>query len=293
MKIKKTNARRAFEVLNTIVLSAVVIMTVYPLLYILFASVSDSSSLMSHSGFLLKPIGFTTLAYEKAFEHPLIISSYINTLYIVGVSLIINILLTAVGAYFLSRRDVLFQKAITILILFTMYFQGGLIPSYFNIRDLGLYDSTWSLILPVALNTFNLIIMRTGFQSVPVSLEESATLDGAGHFIILFRVIFPLVMPTVAVMVLYYGVSHWNSWFNASLYINDSQKYPLQLVLRQILITNDTQQMTTGVDAGSTMAISETIKYAVIIIATVPILCIYPFLQKYFVKGATVGAVKE
>lgn len=293
MKIKKTKSRRGFELLNGIILSAIVLLTIYPMLYIFFASVSDSSRLMSHSGFLFKPLGFTTLAFQKAFEHPLIITSYINTLYIVVVSLVINILLTAVGAYFLSRRDVLFQKIITIMIIFTMYFQGGLIPTYFNIRDLGLYNSTWALILPVAINTFNLIIMRTGFQAVPVSLEESATLDGAGHFTILFRVIMPLVMPTVAVMILYYGVAHWNSWFNASLYLNDAQKYPLQLVLRQILITNDTQQMTLGVDAGSTMAISETIKYAVIVIATVPILCIYPFLQKYFVKGATVGAVKE
>ena len=193
----------------------------------------------------------------------------------------------------LSRRDVLFKQFVTVAIIFTMYFSGGLIPTYFNVRDLGLYNSTWALILPVAINTFNLIIMRTGFEAVPVSLEESATLDGAGHFTILFRIILPLVLPTVAVMVLYYGVQHWNSWFNASIYLNESSKYPLQLVLRGILISNDTQQMTTGVDAGSTLAISETIKYAIIVISTVPILCIYPFLQKYFIKGAMVGAVKE
>lgn len=291
--IKKTWQRSVFEILNTLILIAVVIVMVYPLLYIVFASFSDSARLMAHSGFLIKPLGFTTLAYEKAFEHPLIITSYINTLYIVVVGVIINVLLTALGAYFLSRRDVLFKQFVTVAIIFTMYFSGGLIPTYFNVRDLGLYNSTWALILPVAINTFNLIIMRTGFEAVPVSLEESATLDGAGHFTILFRIILPLVLPTVAVMVLYYGVQHWNSWFNASIYLNESSKYPLQLVLRGILISNDTQQMTTGVDAGSTLAISETIKHAIIVISTVPILCIYPFLQKYFIKGAMVGAVKE
>lgn len=291
--IKKTWQRSVFEILNTLILISVVIVMVYPMLYIVFASFSDSAKLMAHSGFLIRPLGFTTLAYEKAFEHPLIIISYINTLYIVVVGVIINVLLTALGAYFLSRRDVLFKQFVTVAIIFTMYFSGGLIPTYFNVRDLGLYNSTWALILPVAINTFNLIIMRTGFEAVPHSLEESATLDGAGHFTILFRIILPLVLPTVAVMVLYYGVQHWNSWFNASIYLNESSKYPLQLVLRGILISNDTQQMTTGVDAGSTLAISETIKYAIIVISTVPILCIYPFLQKYFIKGAMVGAVKE
>ena len=291
--IKKTWQRSVFEIINTLILISVVIVMVYPMLYIAFASFSDSARLMAHSGFLVKPLGFTTLAYEKAFEHPLIITSYINTLYIVVVGVIINVLLTALGAYFLSRRDVLFKQFVTVAIIFTMYFSGGLIPTYFNVRDLGLYNSTWVLILPVAINTFNLIIMRTGFEAVPHSLEESATLDGAGHFTILFRIILPLVLPTVAVMILYYGVQHWNSWFNASIYLNESSKYPLQLVLRGILISNDTQQMTTGVDAGSTLAISETIKYAIIVISTVPILCIYPFLQKYFIKGAMVGAVKE
>lgn len=291
--IKKTFSRRIFEIINALILIAVVAVMIYPMLYIVFASFSDSSKLMAHSGFLVKPLGFTWLAYEKAFEHPLIITSYINTLYIVVVGVTVNVLLTALGAYFLSRRDVLFKQFVTVAIIFTMYFSGGLIPTYFNVRDLGLYNSTWALILPVAINTFNLIIMRTGFEAVPHSLEESATLDGAGHFTILFRIILPLVLPTVAVMILYYGVQHWNSWFNASIYLNESSKYPLQLVLRGILISNDTQQMTTGVDAGSTLAISETIKYAIIVISTVPILCIYPFLQKYFIKGAMVGAVKE
>ena len=173
-----------------------------------------------------------------------------------------------------------------------MYFSGGLIPCYLNIRNLGLYDSLWSLILPVAINTYNLIIMKTSFDAVPDSLTEAATIDGAGHAVIMFRVILPLAKATVAVMVLYYGVAHWNSWFTAAMYIQDRYKYPLQLVLREILIQNDTSAMMQGGSVNDTSNIAETIKYAVIVVSTLPILCIYPLLQKYFAKGALVGAVK-
>ena len=180
-----------------------------------------------------------------------------------------------------------------ILIIITMYFNGGLIPNYLNIKQLGLYDSLFSLILPGAISTFNLIIMRTAFFAVPDSLEESARLDGANHFVILFRIILPLTMPTVAVLILYYAVGHWNSWFNAMIYLKTRDKFPLQLILREILIQNDTTAMTAGSgDTGDKLAIAETIRYATIVVATVPILCVYPFLQKYFVKGVMVGAVK-
>jgi putative aldouronate transport system permease protein len=173
-----------------------------------------------------------------------------------------------------------------------MFFSGGLIPFYFTVKQLGLYNNLWALIFPTAVNTFNLMVMRTGFEAIPDAIEESARLDGAGHIRILFKIALPLAMPTVAVMILYYGVAHWNSWFNAMLFLDAAELWPLQLVLRQILLVNDTQSMITGVDAGSQMAVSETIKYAVIVIATLPILCVYPFLQKYFVKGVMVGAVK-
>ena len=148
------------------------------------------------------------------------------------------------------------------------------------------------MVFPVAINTFNLIVLRTAFASIPESLEESATIDGAGPWMILFRIFLPLSMPTVAVITLYYGVSHWNAWFNASIFLNSAEKFPLQLVLRQVLLSNDVSSMTTGVDIGAQLAISETIRYALVIIATLPILLLYPFLQKYFVKGVMVGAVK-
>ena len=157
---------------------------------------------------------------------------------------------------------------------------------------MGLKDSLWSLILPAVLSVYNIMVMRGGFDALPSSVEESARIDGAGHFTILFRIMIPLAMPMVAVIILYYGVSYWNAWFHASIFINDRNKYPLQLVLRQILLTNDTHQMSMGVDSGDKMAIGETIKHAITMIATIPVLCLYPFLQKYFVKGIMVGAVK-
>lgn len=187
----------------------------------------------------------------------------------------------------------MWKNAIMFMIVFTMFFEGGLIPLYILVGKLGMMDTRWAVIIPSAVSAFNLIIMRTVFQGVPVSLEESAKIDGASDWTVLFRVIIPLSLPVVAVMVLFYGVSHWNSWFPAMIYLQNRGLLPLQLILREILIANDTTSMTTGVASGDQMQIGETIKYATIIIATVPILFLYPFLQKYFVKGVMIGAVKE
>ena len=292
MSIKKSVSRKVFELCNNLFLLFIIIITLYPVVYILMASFSEPLRFSIHRGILLKPLGFTLIAYEKALEHPQIMGSYLNTLFIVAVGVSVNIILTAIGAYFLSRKNVLFKNHITIIIIFTMFFSGGLIPFYFTVKDLGLYNNLWALIFPTAVNTFNLMVMRTGFAAIPDALEESARLDGAGHITILCRIVLPLAMPTVAVMILYYGVSHWNSWFNAMLFLETPKLWPLQLVLRQILLVNDTQSMIIGVDAGSQMAVSDTIKYAVIVIATLPILFAYPFLQKYFVKGVMIGAIK-
>jgi len=204
--------------------------------------------------------------------------------------------MTCLCAYVLSRRNVMLNKPITLMIVFTMYFSGGLIPTYLNIRDLGLIDSLWSLIIPGAISTYNMIVLRTGFASVPESLEESAKIDGASNIRILWQIIIPLSKASLAVICLYYAVGHWNSWFNAMLYINRRELFPLQLILREILINNDTSSMVNDVTvqggAGEASFVSETVKYAVIIVSTVPILCLYPFIQKYFTKGVMVGAVK-
>lgn len=294
MKIKKSKGRILFEVLNALFLCLLVLVTVYPLWYVLVASFSDSSLLMRSGGELLYwPLGFTLEAYSKAFTNPSILTGYRNTLFIVAAGVVISMVLSSMGAYFLSRRDVMMKKAITVLIMFTMWFSGGLVPFYIAVRDIGLNGSLWSLIIPTAISTYNMIILRTAFDAVPDSLEESAYLDGAGHWTILFRIMLPLSKATLAVIALYYGVGYWNSWFNASIFLQGvNEKWPLQLVLRQILISNDTSAMTQGVGMGDQEKIGESIKYAVIVIATLPILCVYPFVQKYFVKGVMIGAVK-
>ncbi|KDN34651.1 hypothetical protein K437DRAFT_271422 [Tilletiaria anomala UBC 951] len=196
------------------------------------------------------------------------------------------------GAYVLSRKNVMWNKVFMFIIVFTMFFSGGLIPLYLVVKGVGLLDTLWSTIIPFTVSTFNLIIMRTAFMGIPDSLEESAKIDGANHFTILFRIIIPLSMPVIAVMILYYAVDKWNGWFYASVFIKDRNLFPLQLVLREILISNSTDSMSSGASAGDRFQIGETIKYATIMVATVPILCVYPFLQRFFVKGVMVGSLK-
>ncbi|NHN33774.1 carbohydrate ABC transporter permease [Paenibacillus agricola] len=267
--------------------------TLYPFLYVLFASLSDPAQLASHRGILGRPLGLQFEAYKAVFQNPMITTGYGNTLLYVMVGTVINLFMTALGAYVLSRRNLYFKNTIMFSIVITMVFSGGLIPTYLVVSGLGMVNTMWALLIPGAINTFNLIIMRTSFQGVPQSLEESARIDGAGDFTILFRVVLPLCLPVMAVMVLWYAVGHWNSYFSALIYIRDRELYPLQLILREILISNSTDSMMTGSSMGDKMPIGETIKYATIIVSTLPILCLYPFLQKYFVKGVLIGAIKE
>ncbi|WP_459966276.1 carbohydrate ABC transporter permease [Paenibacillus sp. JCM 10914] len=278
--------------MNYTFLIALVVITLYPLLYVLFASLSDSSQLLANKGLLWKPVGFSLDAYKSVLANPGIAIGFRNTLFIVVFGVIVNLFMTALGAYVLSRKNVMWNKVFMFLIVFTMFFGGGLIPLYLMVRGVGLLDSLWSTILPFAISTFNLIIMRTSFMGIPDSLEESAKIDGANHFTILFRIIIPLSMPVIAVMILYYAVDKWNGWFYASVFIKSRELFPLQLVLREILIANSTESMSAGASAADRFQIGETIKYATIMVATVPILCIYPFLQRYFVKGVMVGSLK-
>ncbi|WP_195574446.1 carbohydrate ABC transporter permease [Paenibacillus sp. 1001270B_150601_E10] len=269
------------------------IVTLYPFYYVLVASLSDPSWIVQQRGLIWYPEGINIEAYIRVLDNPMILQGYLNTLFVVTVGTLINVFMTALGAYGLSRQNVMWKNPIMFFIVFTMFFSGGLIPNYLLVAELGMLDSLWALIIPGAISAFNLIIMRTAFHGVPISLEESAKLDGANDFTVLFRIIIPLSLPVIAVMILFYGVGHWNSWFSALIYLRDRELYPLQLVLREILITNSTDSMMTGTNAADTMPIGETIKYATIIVATVPILVLYPFLQKYFVKGVMIGAIKE
>ena len=293
MKIKKSKGERAFQVFNYAFLMLIMLVCLYPVWYVAVASFSNSNTLTQHSGLLFRPIGFSMDAYKKVFQNPMIGKCYLNTLFILIIGVFLDLVMTSLGAYFLSRKRVMFKKPIMLFIVFTMFFSGGMIPFYINLKELHLTNTLWGLIIPFMITTSNLIILRTSFESIPESLIEAAQIDGAGHIRILTTIVLPLSKAMLAVMVLYYGVSIWNSWFWASAILRNREMYPLQIILREILLSNDTSSMTAGASATDTEAIGMTIKYATIMVATVPILCVYPFLQKYFTKGTMVGAVKE
>lgn len=291
--MRKSTGERWFDFANVTFMILLSFVTVYPLVYVLLASLSDPTAVAAHRGLMLYPVGFTLDAYEAVMKNPNIGRSYLNTLIYVSVGTTLNIFLTALGAYALSRRDVMWKNTIMFLIVFTMFFSGGIIPSYILVDDLGLMNTYLAVILPGAISAFNLIVMRTAFQGIPYSLDESARMDGANDWTILFRIVVPLSMPVIAVMILFYGVGHWNSWFSAMIYLQDRSLFPMQLILREILIANDTTSMTIEASSNDVARIGQTIKYATIIVATVPVLALYPFLQRYFVKGVMIGAIKE
>ena len=291
-KMKTSLGDKIFVVINSAILICLCIITLYPIWYVFCASMTSNTYLVSHPGILLWPHEMTFGAYKLAFSHPLLLSGYTNTLIILAVSLPINILMTLFAGYFMASKDVMFKPLLQGLIMFTMFFSGGMIPAYLNIRDLGLYNSLWALILPGALSVYNSIICKTAIESVPESLKESAYIDGANDVIILFRIIVPLIKATLAVLLLYYGVGHWNAWFNASIYLKDNEKLPIQNIMRAILIANSNVLNSAAAENDQVNQFAEAIKYSTIILTTVPVLCIYPFIQKYFVKGVVIGAVK-
>ena len=288
MKVRYTRGETILHIVIVIICTLLSLAILLPMLNILFGAFSDPYDVMKHSGLFLYPINPTLYNFSLVFNNPSILTGYLNTIFVVVVGTGLNVLLSLIGAYVLSRKGARLVKFFTLMIVFTMYFQGGTIPSYIVVESLGLINSRWSMILPGAISTFNMIVMRTAMAQVPDSLPESAMIDGASHPQVLFRIMTPLCKATVAVIVLYYAVAHWNSWFSAFLYLRDKPKFPLQLILRQILFQEETNSM-----AAESLALdSEAVKYATIVVATVPILMVYPFLQKYFVKGVMVGAVK-
>lgn len=283
---------KIFDIINYIITGLVGVACVYPILYVVLASFSDPSQLMQHDGALLAPLGFTTGAYKEIFKNEMIMGSFQNTFLILVIGVALSMIITTMAAYFFSRKDIMLQKPLFMFVLLTMFLNGGLIPTYLTVCELNIDDTLWAVILPTALTTYNLIVLRTGFMSIPESLIESAKLDGANDFTILVRIVVPLAKASLAVIFLYYAVENWNGWFNASIYLRDKALYPLQLVLRNVLLSNGTDSMVGGADMGDYESFSETIKYSVICVATLPMLIIYPFLQKYFANGVMIGAVK-
>lgn len=291
--LRETKTDRAFNVFNIVFLAIVALLVIYPLFFVLSASLSNPQYVLSGELWLW-PKEFTLDAYEKVFKNEDIISGFVNTLKYTVFGTILNVIMTILAAYPLSRRDLKGRGFIMAFIVFTMFFSGGLIPTYLLIRDLGMLNTFWVMVIPNAVAVWNIIIMRTFFQSIPHELEESAMIDGAGNFKILWSIVLPLSFPVIAVMILFYSVGHWNSYFQALIYLQDQDKFPLQLILRQILIQGQTDDMIKATSESflAQQLSVEGLKYAVLIVANLPMLMLYPFLQRYFVKGVMIGSLK-
>lgn len=289
MKIKKTREDIIMDTVIGVALIIFALACLYPIWFVLMASFSDSTSVVMSRGLLLWPKNFSVKAYQLVFQNKLFLTGFLNSIKLLAMSLPINLTLTVMCGYFLACNGMMFKKPIAYMIMFTMYFSGGMIPQYLNVKELGLYNTHWAIVLTGALSVYNCFICRTAIQSIPDGLRESAYLDGANDLQILFKVIIPLIKPTLAVLAMYYGVGTWNGWFKASIYLKENAMVPIQNVLRSVLIMGEDA----GVEGAYVNEYAETIKYAAIVVSTVPVLCVYPFLQKYFTKGVLVGAVKE
>ena len=262
---------------------------VYPVWYVIVASFSNSTEIAKNPGIMFWPKTFELQAYRMVFVHPMFRRGFLNTIRILAVGIPFSMFLTLLCGYFMSLKGMKLKGILVGLITFTMFFGGGLIPDYLNIKSLGLTDTLWSLIVPGALSVYNAIICKTAIQALPDSLSESAYIDGASDIRIMFQIVTPLIKPTLAVLMLYYTVGKWNNWFSASIYIRKEELMPIQNVLRGILLSNSQDD---GLRGDQYDKFAETIKYAAIVISSIPIMCIYPFLQKYFTKGVMIGAVK-
>ena len=289
---KKSPSRIAFLIFDYIFLTFITIICLAPIWHVIMASVSEPGLVDGYSGLIWKPLGKASLyGYGYITSYKNIWVGYRNTIGYVVAQCLITGILTVVAGYILSRKRFQYRNVITAVITFTMLFHGGMIPTYMVIKNLGLLNTRWAMLLPMALQVFYIIIMRTSIASIPDSLEESARIDGAGEFTIVFKIILPLCKATFSVIVLFIAVAKWNEWFPALLYLDDESLYPLQMFMRQILIQN--QDFTNSDDAMENLAIYRLLaKYCAIVAATLPILCVYPFCQKYFVTGVMIGSVK-
>lgn len=284
---------KIFDGINTIFAVSFFLIVLYPCIYVISASFSSPEALVSGQVWLF-PVDFSLEGYKAVFEEKDVWTGYANSIFYTVVGTAINVFLTAIAAYPLSRRDLVGRKAITIFFTFTMIFNAGMIPTYLVIKEFHLLDNRLALLLPGAVNVYNLIITRTYFDSnIGGELLESAQIDGSSNLQFFIRIVLPLSKSVLAVITLFYAVAHWNNFFDALLYINSTDKYPLQIFLREILTMNSTQDMTANIaDQQYSLYLAELLKYALIVVSTVPLLLVYPFVQKNFVKGVMVGAVK-
>jgi len=290
--MKQSRGEKVFNVLNILMLGGIALLCLYPFLYTLSISLSSAKE-ASRDGLHLFPAEISLTSYQMVLTDPNILTGYINTIVRTLLGTTLTLLATCIAAYPLSRREMPHRSLITFLIVFTMLFGGGMVPSYLLMKNLGLINTIWVLVVPGMLSAFNIIIMKNYFQSLPESLTESARIDGAGEWRILFQIYLPLSKPVLATVALWSAVGHWNSWFDALLYITEDRKQVLQTFLQRIVIESSTQMMELGITDAHMQFTSETIKAATIIITILPIIMVYPFIQRHFVKGIMLGGVKE
>lgn len=285
---------KIFIILIYILLAAIMLVVFLPLVYIVSASFSDPQAVISNEVWFL-PVRPTLRGYQAVFKNRNILTGFANSFYYMIVGTLVNIVMTVMCAYPLSRKEFTARNKVAMIFVFTMYFSGGLIPTYMLVNSLGLVNTRWSMIIPSAMSTYNMIICRTYFvNSIPDELYEAGQLDGCTPFKYLLRVVVPLSKPILAVLVLYYGVAKWNSYFDAMIYLKNQAMVPLQIVLRDILILNqvDYTMISDASAIAAQRGLTDLLKYSTIVVASLPVLCIYPFVQKYFVKGVMIGAVK-
>lgn len=290
-RVQESWGSRLFDVCNVIVMLLLSLAVLFPIWHVLVVSFSDGIAVQSGQ-VVFWPKGFTVASYAQIFKEKSLLNAYGNTLKYTLVGTAINMAMTILCAYPMSKRELFGKGFFTVLMVIPMFVGGGMIPTYLLIDSLGLIDTMWAIVLPGAISTYNMIVMRTFFQTIPTALEESAKIEGAGEWRVLLSVVLPLSTPILATMIMFYSVGHWNSYFSAILYLNRKEYYPVQVILRNIVIANETQNYIAETASSSMEFISTTIKYAVVVVVIAPILCIYPFVQKYFVKGMMVGAIK-
>lgn len=289
---KRRQGDALFTCTNAVIMTLLVLITLYPFYYVIVGSISGDN-VAAQDIYFLYPKGLDFSAYSMVFSTSSILRAYGNTLFITVVGTLLSLLLTTLTAYPLSKNRLYGRRLMTTLFYFTMLFSGGLVPTYLVIRDLRMIDTLWALILPKAISVYNMLLLINFFKSIPDGLEESATIDGANDLTTLLRIVLPLSMPIFATLTLFYAVGYWNAWFDAVMYINRSRNFPLQLVLREIVQSVDLSYVAGG---GADYSMSDTtiqsVRLATIVVAILPIMAVYPFLQKYFVKGVMIGAIK-
>lgn len=293
VKSRTTKGDRIFDLIIVAILGIICILILYPLYYVLVASFTDPN-IVNTGKMLLYPEELYLDGYKKIFEYQDIWSGYWNTIQYTVVGTIIAVAVTVPAAYALSRRDMMGRKVLMFLFTFTMFFQGGIIPLFLIINNLKIYDTIWAIVLPTAVSVWNLIICRTFFESsIPTEILEAAKIDGCTELGIFFKIVLPVSMTIIAVMILFYATSLWNSFMNPLMFLRSSDKMPLQVVLRNLVLSNQAAAMSAdALDAGMRQKMADQMKYGIIVVSAVPLLCVYPFLQKYFVKGVMIGAVK-